>query len=154
MSQRRFGRQAWLAGVAVLLPIAFFSALPWLKTKPDSVVLAFAAVAAIGTMLASALLALLRDSAADEWQRSGEGFALKWGLVSGAGIFVAMLALPLFQGAIIETAAQLAEVTNPDTRLIIMTFAIGAGFVVLLQVICALLIGLGWRMKMIQPDDA
>ncbi|MDP2764124.1 MAG: hypothetical protein Q8O54_04725 [Brevundimonas sp.] len=134
-----------LALVMVVPPIAVVAAIPWLRQQPDGLVFLLTGIAAALTVLASIALAVLHDRRIDEWQRSNARFSSQWGWTLGAGMVALLLALPPFRDLIVSGAAVWGGMPNPDSRLVIVTFTFGFMAAVFAQVLCTLLLSLGWQ---------
>ena len=146
------GSKLWMLGAVFLLPISFFVALPWLNEQPKSVVFWIGGLASVGTVAISLLIAVRKDSYLDEWGRKGARFASHWGWLAGAAIIVALLAIPPFRDLISDIAGQLGDVTDPDERLVLMSFILGFCTLVLAQTVCTLALGIIWRFWMTRAD--
>lgn len=138
--------------IGIGLPILFVVGIPWLKQQPDSVVYLCAGVAAVGTVVASLLLAMQKDRKLDEWHRSAARFSSQWGWLAGAGVIAILLSFPPVQNVIVAVSGSLGDVTAPDRTLVLMAFTVGFMSVVFAQMICTLLISAGWRFRMSRPE--
>lgn len=141
-----------VALIGIGLPILFVAGIPWLKHQPDYVVYLCAGVAASGTVVASLLLAIQRDREFDEWHRSAARFSSQWGWLAGGGVIAILLSFPTFQNAIVAVSGGLADVTAPDRTFGLMAFTVGFMSVVFAQMICTLLISVGWRFWMSRSE--
>lgn len=140
--------QALIATLAVVSPISFIAAIPWLRQQPDVLVYIFAGIAATLTVAASFALAVLKDRELDEWHRSAARFSSQWGWLTGAGLVALLLALPPVHDLIVGLAASSAQVPEPDRQLVLLTFMFGFMAVVGAQMACTLLLSLIWRFWM------
>jgi hypothetical protein len=134
-----------LAIVMVVPPIAVVAAIPWLRQQSDGLVFLLSGIAAALTVLASTALAVLHDRSIDEWQRSNARFSSQWGWTLGAGLVALLLALPPFRYLIVSAAAVWGGTPDPDSRLVIMTFTVGFMAVVFAQLLCTVVLSLGWN---------
>jgi hypothetical protein len=147
-SKSRLPLRALLVALMIVPPIAVFVAIPWLKQQPNNVVFLLSGLAAALTIVASFVLALLHDRKIDEWQRSNAGFSSQWGWTAGASLVALFLALPPFRDWIVSLAANVADVPNPDQKLVVLAFTFGFGAVVVAQGLCTALISVGWALWM------
>lgn len=147
MSSHRRARPfllALLVGLAVVPPLSFVAALPWLKQQPDELVFLFAGIASTLTVVASFLLAILQDRTLDEWNRSNARFSSQWGWTAGASLVALLLALPPFRDLIVSLAASWAQAPDPDQKLVLLTFTFGFMAVVVAQLVCTAVLSVGW----------
>ena len=134
-----------LAVVMVIPPIAIVAAIPWLRQQPDDLVFLLTGIAATLTVLASIALAVLHDRTIDEWQRSNARFSSQWGWTLGVSLVALLLALPPVRDLIVTGAAVWGGTPAPDSRLVITTFTFGFMAAVVAQVLCTLVLSLGWN---------
>jgi len=142
-----------LAIIAIALPSSFLISLPWLKQQPDWVIYLCTAIAAIGTIICSLLLAMRQYQRCDEWHRNAVQFSSHWGWLAGGALVVILLAIPQLQSSIVALSGVLGDVSAPDERLVLMTFILGVICVIFAQTICAMLFSAGWRYWMSKPRD-
>jgi len=154
MSSRRFPAfsKVLTAAVAVVLPAAFLLSLPWLRTQPDGLVYLFAGLAALGTVGASLLLAVIKDREIDEFHREGERFSIQWGWLSGSASFAILMAVPVVQDLVIAAAAAISGIAAPDKKLVLLTFMAGFVAVLFMQTICTIAFSLLWHGRMARSD--
>lgn len=138
----------WFGGLALLAPVSFLLATPWLRNQPDDLVYLFAGLAATLTVTSSMALAVLKDRKLDEWHRSGARFANQWGWLAGSGFLAVAMAFPFVQDGVLALANTLSGEAAPDRKLILMTFLLGFMATVFLQMLATLLIGAIWRYRM------
>ena len=136
-----------LLAAAVVAPLAFLAAIPWLKAQPDGVVYLFAGIAATVTVLCSFALAIMEDRNMDEWHRAAARFASQWGWIAGGGFVALLLALPPVHQAIVAASGWLAGIASPDRTLVLMAFTLGFMAVVLAQTICTWTLSVIWRSR-------
>ncbi len=142
--QSRLPLRVLLGALMVVPPVSILVSIPWLKQQPDGVVFLLSGTAAALTVVASFVLAILHDRKIDEWERSNARFSSQWGWTTGAGLVALLLALPPFRDLIVSLVANLADVPNPDHKLVVLAFTFGFGGVVLAQGVCTTLLALGW----------
>lgn len=131
--------------VMVLCPIAFIVSLPWLKDQPVGVVQLFGGLAATGTVVASFVLAVLKDKDLDEWQRGAARFSNQWGWLAGGGVVAILQVLPAFQSLVISlTKNMVAQGSSIDTS-VIFAFMLGFMAVILAQMLCIVVLSKSWR---------
>ena len=133
-----------LAALAFGPPIAIFAAIPWLKQQPDSVAFLLSGIAATLTIVASFALGILHDRRLDEWHRSAARFSSQWGWVTGSSLVALLLALPPARDLIVASVAALKKGPPPDHELVVLTFTFGFMAAVLAQLVCVVLLSLGW----------
>lgn len=137
---------------AILTPIAFLAAIPWLKDQPDGVVYLFAGIAATITVLCSFAIAVIEERKMDEWHRTASRFATQWGWLAGGGLVALLLALPPVHTAIIAASGALAQEANPDQGLVLMAFTLGFMAVIVAQMLCTLVLSMIWRHNKSRAD--
>lgn len=142
-----WGAKKWVLAAAIIAPISFLAAIPWLKEQSDGTVYLFAGIAATITVLCSFALSILEERKMDEWHRTAARFASQWGWITGSGIVALLLALPPFHDAIIAMAGSLARVAEPDRVLVLLAFTLGFMAVVLMQTICTWTLSVIWRSR-------
>jgi hypothetical protein len=140
-----------LLALMVIPPGLVLFGIPWLKQQPDTVIFLLSGLAAVVTIIASFVLALLHDRNIDEWERSNAGFSSQWGWTAGASLVALLLALPPFRDFIVSAAANLADAPNPDHKLVVLAFTFGFGAVVVAQCVITALLSIGWAMWKSRP---
>jgi hypothetical protein len=147
--QSRLPRLPRLALIALMVvpPISFFAAIPWLKDQPDGVVFLFTGIAAVLVITASFALGILHHRKQDEWRRSATLFSVHWGFSAGACLVALLLVLPPFRDLIVSLAASLADAPISDD-LVILAFTAGFMAVVFAQMVCIVLLSVGWTIWM------
>jgi hypothetical protein len=157
MSSRRqsgLPLRALLAALMIVPTAVFLASIPWLKQQPDGLVFLLSGIAAALTVLASFALAILHDRKIDEWERSNARFSSQWGWTAGASLVALLLALPPFRDSIVSLVANIADVADPNHKLVVLAFTFGFGAVVLTQGMCTALLAMGWAFwKSRSPRD-
>lgn len=148
ITHRGFSLHTALIILAVLTPIAFLSALPWLDSQPDWVVLSLGGAAALIEIVSAFALTALKDRKADEWHRGATRFGAHWGWLVGAGVVPLLITLPPFQGLVIAFATNIDPDAQVTEKMALMTFLAGFMTVVMLQAIFSAVFSLTWRMWM------
>jgi len=138
----------WFGALALLAPVSFLLAIPWLRDQADSLVYLFAGLAATLTVTCSMALAVLKDRKLDEWHRSGARFASQWGWLAGSAVLAVAMAFPPVQDAVLSLAGLWSGETAPDPRLVLLTFILGFMATVFLQMVATLALGAVWRYRM------
>lgn len=133
-----------LLAVMILAPLSVLVSIPWLKQQPDETIFLFSGIAATVTVLAGVFSAILHDRTLDEWERSNARFSSQWGWTIGAAVIALLLALPPVRDAIVAVTADVADVADPSSKLVILAFTFGFGAVVLAQGVCTMLLAIGW----------
>ena len=149
MSSRRQSRlpiKALLMALMIVPPITVFAGLAWLKRLPDGFVLLYTGIAATLVVVASFALSVLHDGQLDEWQRSNARFSGQWGWTAGASLMALLLAVPPVRDLIVSAAAAWAQAPNPDQKLVLLTFTFGFISVVIAQMLCVVLLSVGWAL--------
>jgi hypothetical protein len=137
------------SALCAIPPIAFVIAIPWLKQQPDGVVFAFTGITSVLTIMSSIALSVLHDRGMDEWQRTNARFSSQWGWTAGASLIAMSLALPPVHDLIVSLAANFAP--NPDREMALIVFTAGFMAVVMAQVLCTVLLSIGWTMWKSRP---
>jgi hypothetical protein len=136
--------QIALFAVMVIAPLSVLLALPWLKEQPDEFVFLYSGIAAAITVAAAFATSVIQDRHLDEWQRSASRFSTQWGFAIGAGVVALLLSVPSFRDWMVSTVADVADVPDPDQKLVILAFTFGFGFVVLATGLCTVLLSIAW----------
>jgi len=147
MSSHRKSRlpiPALLLALMVIPPVAFLISIPWLKQQPDGLVFLLTGITASLTVLASFWFAVVHDRKLDEWQRSNARFSSQWGWAVGSGLVALLLAVPPVRDVIVSSVASVAQVPDPDQKLVVLAFTFGFGAVVVAQTLCIALLSGGW----------
>ncbi len=151
--QRRSGlplRAALLAAMA-LPPLSVVALLSWLKTLPPAVVFLLTGIAAVITIAASFVLAILHDRQMDEWTRSNARFSGQWGWTAGGCLVALCLALQPFRDLIVASVANWVHIRSPDQTLVLVTFTFGFMTVVITQLVCMALLSVAWSVWKSRP---
>lgn len=93
---------------AVIVVIAMFAAIPWLKSLPDNIAMAIAITASVFVMGWSLFIAFAAQKTQDEVQRHSERIGLQYGFTGGALFVAILLMIPPFHDVVINTANHLA----------------------------------------------
>lgn len=136
--------QLVLFAIIVIAPLSVLLALPWLKEQPDEFVFLYSGIAAALTVAAAFGTSILQDRHLDEWQRSAARFSTQWGWAIGTGAVALLLSVPAFRDWMVSTVANVADVADPDQKLVILAFTFGFGFLVLTTGLCTMLLSIGW----------
>ncbi len=140
----QFPLRSLLLAVMILAPLSVLMSIPWLKQQSDETVFLFSGIAASVTVLAGVFSAILHDRTLDEWERSNARFSSQWGWTIGAAVIALLLALPPVRDAIVFITADVADIADPSSKLVILAFTFGFGAVVLAQGVCTMLLAIGW----------
>ena len=136
------------AGLMLLFPISFLAASPWLKGQSEATVYLVAGIASTGTVIASFVLAVLKDQDLDEWHRGAARFSNQWGWLAGSGLVAILQGIPAFRRLVIDATTSLVEHAGSSDQHIIFAFLLGFMAVVLAQMLCILALSRGWRFWM------
>ena len=140
--------QTLAMGLMLFFPISFLVAVPWLKEQPEGTLYLVAGIAATGTVIASYILAVLKDNDLDEWQRGAARFSNQWGWLAGSGLVAILQSIPAFRQLVVDAACSLAAGTGSSDQQIVFAFFLGFLAVVLAQMLCILALNRGWRFWM------
>lgn len=133
-----------LIAVMIVAPLSVIVSLPWLKEQSNGVIYLFAGVAAALTVLAAVAFSILQDGKLDEWHRTASQFSTQWGYSAGACLIALLLALPPMHDLIVSIAANIAGVTDPDHKLVLLAFVFGFIATVLAQALSTVVISIVW----------
>jgi hypothetical protein len=134
--------KAIAASLMVLCPLCFIAAIPWLKSQSEATVHLLGGLAASGTVVASFVLAVLKDQELDEWHRSAARFSNQWGWLAGGGVIAVLQGVPAFQALVIELSAVGSEAAGKQP---LFAFMLGFMSVILAQMACTIALSKGWR---------
>lgn len=151
-TNRNSGLRFLSGAIAILLPVSFIIALPWIKTMPNSAASMLAGIASIGTVVSAMLLAILKDGDMDEWNRAAARFASNWGWPAGGAIIVGLISLPPVREGIVALNRVISPGDAPDDTNIMLGFVMGFMALMLAQVICTLAFNAFWRARMSRPE--
>lgn len=138
------------AALAVITPISFVIAIPWLKAQPDPVVFMVTAIAVAAMVLASTIVTTRTFGDLDEWQRAGVHVAIRWGGIIGSGIAVIAVALPFVQRKVAIAASALSGAAT-DVTTTTLAFTAGVCAVIMLQTVATMIMLFAWRIRMARP---
>ena len=136
--------QIALFAVMIIAPLTELLALPWLREQPDEFVFLYSGIAAALTVAAAFGASIIQDRHLDEWQRSNARFSTQWGFAVGTGVVALLLSVPAFRDWMVATVADVADVADPDQKLVILAFTFGFGAVVLATGLCTALTSIVW----------
>lgn len=147
---RKMGRGAlWILPV-VLVPVAFFAAIPWLKTISQPMAILFTAAVVIFFMSYVNYLSFRSQRRLDEVQKAGGAFAAQWGAPAGQAAFGLLLVLPPFIDFTTAVVSKFAADPGMTVDRTVVVFSLALGFfgVVLLQAIgTAVVLAVWWTDK-------
>ena len=121
----------------MLVPVAFFAAIPWLKTISQPMALLITATVMIFGMSYANYLSFRAMRRLDEVQKAGAAFAAQWGAPAGQAAFALLLVLPPFKDFTIAVVSKVAADPGMtmDGTVVVVTLALGFCTLVLLQAI-------------------
>src|SRR5579862_5563982 len=121
----------------VVVPIAFFAAIPWLKSIGKPMAILVAAAAVIFAMSYANDLSFRAQRRLDEVQKAGAAFAAQWGAPAGQVAFGLLLVLPPFKDFATATVSKFAvhPGANVDGAVVVLSLALGFCALVVLQAI-------------------
>ena len=123
-------RALWVAPV-IIVPVAFFASMPWLRQQDDPIILWITAAAAIFVMGYSLVLAARVNRRLDEVEIAGQRFAQSQGWTIGMVAAVLVMVFPPAMDTLADLANTVAE-GSPD-RAVRLGIVIGFMMVVILQ---------------------
>lgn len=140
-----------LLAIMIAAPAALFLSLPWLKQQPQGTIFLLAGLTSAIAVATSFWFAVLHDRQLDEWQRSNARFSTQWGWAAGTGVVALLMALPPFRDFVVATVASIAQVPDPNYKLVTLAFAGGFAAVILAQTFCTALLSTGWALWKSRP---
>lgn len=146
----RMARHALWISPLLLLPVAFFAAVPWLETISRPMAILIAAAVVIFVMSYANYLSYRALRRLDEVQKAGAAFAAQWGAPAGQAAFVLLLMLPPFKDVATAVVSKLADHPGMTVDATVVVFSLTVGFcgLVLLQGIGTIVVrALWWTVK-------
>src|SRR5690606_6146072 len=138
----KVGRWALLLLPIVLVPVAIFASVPWLRQQSDAVALGISAAAAIFVMGYSVLVAERMNRGLDEVQLAGQRFAHTKGMtIVSIGAVLVMLFPPLMNALV--SLANTIGAGSPD-KAVKLGITIGFMLVVILQTLGMAAVSVWW----------
>lgn len=124
----------WVLPLLVLV-VAFFAAIPWLKTINPSIAISIAAAVVIFGMCYGNYLGYRALRGLDEVEKAGADFAAQWGAPLGQAAFCLLLVLPPFQSFMTAAVGGFVagDGTPADVTVVITTLAFGFFAIVALE---------------------
>ena len=138
----RIGRWALWFSPIVIVPVAFFALVPWLKQQNDAISLGTTAAVAIFVMGYSFFLAARVNRRLDEVEIAGQRFAQAQGLTIGSFAAVLVMLFPPWMNALVDLANTIGA-GSPDTA-VKLGITIGFMLVVLLQTLGMAAVAIWW----------
>jgi hypothetical protein len=131
----------WLSPAALVV-VAFFAAMPWLKTLDDVIVTLISAAAAIFVMGYAVFLAARVNRRLDEVEIAGQRFATTQGWMIGCVAAVVVMLFPPALNALADLANAIA-MGSPD-KAVRLGIVIGFMMVVILQTLGVVAVSFWW----------
>jgi hypothetical protein len=134
----------------VLVPIAFFASIPWLKTLSAEQSLLITAAVATFVIGYANYFTFRYQQGLDEVESASVGFAAQWGVPAGQALFVLLLLFPPFQAFATSVVNQFITefANNPgatvDRTAVILAMALAFCSIVVLQTIGTLVVYMFW----------
>ena len=132
----------------VLVPVAFFASMQWLKSIDRTLLSLATAAAAIFVMSYATYLSVRSQRGLDEVHMASAGFSAQWGTLAGTTAFLLLLCLPPlrdFATALIwNWAGDPGAAVNRKVVVLAMTLAF-CGVVVLQTIGTAVMAMVWWR---------
>lgn len=148
---QKFGWNALWISPVVIVPVAFFAFMPWLKQQSDAIALGIAAVAAIFVMGYSLFLAARVNRHLDEVEIAGQRFAQAKGLTIGSVAAVLVMLIPPLMNALVDLANTIGG-GSPD-KAVKLGITIGFMLVVLLQTLGVVGASIWWERRLgVRPE--
>ena len=138
-------RALWILPLA-LVPVAFFAAIPWLKTIGHPMVILITAAVVIVLMSYANYLSFRAMRRLDEVQKAGAAFAAQWGAPAGQAAFGLLLVLPPFRDFVTAVVSKFPvhPGVTVDGTVVAVSLALGFMGIVLLQSIGTLVAHTIW----------
>lgn len=140
------GRCALWFSPVVIVPIAFFVSVPWLKQQNDAITLGIAAAVTIFVMGYSLLLAARVNRRLDEVEVAGQRFAHTKGMMIGTVTAVLIMIFPPLMNALVDLANTIST-GSPDIA-VKLGITIGFMLVVLLQALGTVAVSIWWERRL------
>jgi hypothetical protein len=137
------GRWALWFSPIVIVPVAFFASVPWLKQQNDAISMGIAAACAIFVMGYSVFLAARFNRRLDEVQIAGQRFAQTKGMTIGTFAVVLVMIFPPSMNALVDLANTVGA-GSPD-KAVKLGIAIGFMLVVFLQAVGMAAVSIWWE---------
>ena len=115
----------------VLVPVAFFAAIPWLMKSSYPLAISITAVMVITMTSYANYLSLRAMRRLDEVQQAGAAFAAQWGAPAGQAVFGLLLVLPPFLDVATAVAGRFAVHPAMTVDRTAVAVSLALGFVVL-----------------------
>lgn len=134
---QKMGRALLWVLPLVVLVIAFFAAIPWLKTISQPIALSITAAVVIFGMSYGNYLGFRALRGLDEVEKAGASFAAQWGAPLGQAAFCLLLVLPPFQNFMTAVVRQVVADPGMSVNMSVVVSALALGFfaLVLLEAI-------------------
>lgn len=134
----------------VVLAVAFFAAIPWLKTISQPIAILITAAVVIFGMSYGNYLGFRALRGLDEVEKAGAAFGAQWGAPLGQAAFCLLLVLPPFQNFMTAVVSQV--VADPgrtvDVTVVVSTLALGFFAGIVLQSIAMVAVqAIWWTVK-------
>lgn len=139
----------WFAPI-VIVPVAIFSSVPWLKQQHDAIALSIAAAGSIFVMGYSAFLAARMNRHLDEVQIAGQRYAHTKGMMIGYFAAVLVMLIPPLMNALVDLANIIAG-GSPD-KAVKLGIMIGFMLVVALQALSMAAVTIWWSRRLGGPE--
>ncbi|HEY2356257.1 MAG TPA: hypothetical protein VGH86_02310, partial [Phenylobacterium sp.] len=120
------GRGALWILPLVAVPVAFFVAIPWLKSISHPVAILVTAGAVIFAMSYASYLSFRAQRGLDEVQKAGAAFAAQWGAPAGQVAFGLLLVLPPFKDFATAVVSKFAvhPAASVDGTVVVLSLAL------------------------------
>lgn len=135
----------WIAPI-VIVPVAFFASLPWLKQQHDAISLGISAAAAIFVMGYALFLAARVNRRLDEVEIAGQRFAQTKGMTIGMVAAVLVMMFPPAMNALVNLANTIGA-GSPD-KAIKLGIVIGFILVISLQTLSIVAVAIWWGRRL------
>ncbi len=152
MAMKHFGKAGrcalWFSPI-VIVPVAVFASIPWLKQQNDAVALGIAAAASIFVMGYSFFLTARVNSRLDEVEIAGQRFANTKGMTIGTVAAVLVMLFPPLMNALVDLASTIGA-GSPE-KAIRLGITIGFMLVVILQLLGTVAVAIWWGRRLGGP---
>lgn len=152
MAMKHFGKigrcALWFSPI-VIVPIAVFTSIPWLKQQNDAIALGIAAAASIFVMGYSLFLTARVNRRLDEVEIAGQRFANTKGMTIGTVAAVLVMLFPPLMNVLVDLANTIGA-GSPE-KAIRLGITIGFMLVVILQLLGTVAVAIWWGRRLGGP---
>jgi hypothetical protein len=144
------GRWALWLSPGIIVPIALFASLPWLKQQNDVVSSGIGAAASIFVMGYALFVAARVNRRLDEVEIAGQRFAQTKGMTIGSFAAVLVMIFPLSMNALADLASTIGA-ASPE-KAVKLGITIGFMLVVILQTLAMAAVAIWWGRRIYRHE--